>query len=353
MYSKIYVALSVLLLWSCSRQQQNDLPISTGKLGSLVVVSDAETHKVMNNSIEDLFLSPVPHLPNGEPYFEIVKPEPYDFSRFFFNHKSVLVLVNESNLESMQELLKPFTEKTIEKLMNDTTPVLMNKRDLFAKHQHIVYLFGKDKKDLNTKFLKVKKEILSALMDFEIQDQHDKMYEDTSNITKYQKQIMLAHGMTVQVPGIFQLKRIKEDVFWFQFDATEGETPKNIGLLIHSYPYKDTSDFSYSSIISERDSVCKYLIAGELPGTYMGTTESEYYPPRFKTIENIKGRYAVKIRGWWTIKGLSQAGPFIRYVIHMPEKNRLFVFEGFVYKPNLNTKERDLRFIESIAKSIK
>lgn len=59
-----------------------------------------------------------------------------------------------------------------------------------------------------------------------------------------------------------------------------------------------------------------------------------------------------KVRGWWNMEGLIMGGPFIRYVIPIPGTKQIFAFEGFVYKPNLNTKEKDLRLIESIALSI-
>lgn len=347
------VFIASLFFVACQSDVKNELPDSVGKLGSLVVVSDIETHQALNEDIENVFLQPVAYLPAGEPMFELAKPDPHDFQRFFFNHKSVFVMITASNLDAMQELLQPFTKTTIDKLINDTSAVLMSKTNLFAKHQHVVYLFGKNHQDLRNKFLKAQTQILETLLELEIKDQHDKMFKDSLTLSHYEKMMKDSLGLTIKVPEYFTMKRIQNNVYWFQMDATEGETPKNIGLLVHSYPYQDTSDFSYASIISKRDSVCKYLIAGELPGTYMGTTESKYYPPRFKNIIEHKGRYCSKIRGWWTIKGLSQAGPFIRYVIHMPERNSLFVFEGFVYKPNLNTKERDLRLIEAIAQSIR
>jgi hypothetical protein len=349
----IFTIIAFLFLVSCKPDAKDKLPNSVGKLGSLVVVTDIETHKALNEDIENVFLQPLAYLPAGEPVFELAKPDPYDFQRFFFNYKSVFVLVTESNLDVMGDLLQPFTEATINKLINDTSAVLMSKSNLYANYQHVIYLFGKNHQDLRNKFLKAQTQILETLLELEIKDQHDKMYKDSLTLSHYEKMMKDSLGLTIKVPEFFTMKRIQNNVFWFQMDATEGETPKNIGLIVHAYPYQDTTDFNYTSIISKRDSVCKYLIAGELPGTYMGTTESKYYPPRFRNIMEHQGRYTSKIRGWWTIKGLSQAGPFIRYVIHMPERNSLFVFEGFVYKPNLNTKERDLRLIEAIAQSIR
>lgn len=354
----LYFACIALFLASCGEREQQELPVSTGKLGSLIIVSDQETHQQLNETIESVFLRPIPYLPAGEPVFEYLKPNPYDFKKFFFNHRLILVIVNESNMGDFADILLPISEKTMKKNINDTSLVLMSKKDLFAKYQHVVYLFAKNNNDLKNKLINGQNTILKTLMQLELDDQQQKTVDlDKGSNRIYEKNIKDSLGLSIKIPDMFTLKAQKNNVFWFQFDALErvkdeGERQKNIGLILHTYNYTDTSDFLYPNIIAKRDTVTKYLIPGELPGTYMGTTESKWYPPRFRDIIEINGHYCSKIRGWWTVKGLSQAGPFIRYVIKVPEKNKLFVFEGFVYKPNLNTKERDLRLIESIAQTI-
>lgn len=350
-----YLLLSVasICLYSCSDVNKVTLPTATGKLGSLVIVADADVHNATKSIVDSIFLKPVPHLPAGEPYFELLKPDIQDFNRFYYNQKTILVLVDESNLGTMEDLLTPFSSATIEANIASPNPQLMSKRNKYANYQHIVYLFGKNGADLQQKLRKCQKQLLSSLMSYEIIDQNEKLFMDTSSNDKYFKEMQTELGMAVQVPSMFTLKYHKNKTYWFEYDAIESDVPKTIALIVHAYPYKDSTDFTYSSIRTTRDTVFKYLIKGEIPGTYMGTTESEFYPPVFREIITLNGNYCSRIRGWWTIRGMSQAGPFVRYIVHNPKNNMLFAFEGFVYKPNLNTKERDLRLIESIALSIK
>lgn len=349
----LFVLVFLLFLTSCGDATRTNLPVATGKLGSLVVTADNSVHKALKGIIDSAFLSPVPHLPGGEPFFELLKPDFYDFDRFYYNQKSVLVLVDEASVDGLEELLQPFTMKTIRKNIASSEPVLMSKRNLFAKHQHIVYLFGKDANDLRNKLRKCRTDLVASLMDYELLDQKEKLFRDTSSNDRFFSMIQDELGLGVQIPSMFRLKHHANKTYWFQYDAIENEVPKTIALVVHAYPYRDTGDFSYASIRSVRDTVFRYLIKGEIPGTYMGTTESEFYPPIFRKVQELNGKYCVKIRGWWTIRGMSMAGPFIRYVVHIPETNMLFAFEGFVYKPNMNTKERDLRLIESIALTIR
>jgi len=162
------------------------------------------------------------------------------------------------------------------------------------------------------------------------------------------------YGVGVNIPGTFKLKRQADNFYLFQMeDNSEANLPKTFGIIVHTYPYKDTTDFNYINVRTVRDSICKHSIPGEIAGTYMSTSESDFYPTRIKEMVNLNGYKASKISAWWTVKGVSVSGPFLRYTIHIPGKNIIFAFEGFVNKANLNVKDKDIRLIEAIAQSIK
>ena len=223
---------------------------------------------------------------------------------------------------------------------------------MFAKYQHLVFLFGKNEDDLKRKLQLCEERLNMALLDFEIKDQHDKLFGAPNENDHYYNEIKKELGLGVKIPSQFVLKEHKDGFWWFEYNSMEGETPKTIALLAHQYTYSDTTDFSYTAIRTVRDSVLKYHIKGEIKGTYMGTSESDAYPPRFRDAFKVNDMMGTKVRGWWNMEGLIMGGPFIRYVIPIPNTKKVMAFEGFVYKPNLNTKEKDLRLIESIALSI-
>lgn len=343
--------LTILVLTSCSNRDKNLEP-SVGKLGSLVIVATKDVHAAMNSNLDSVFLKEVLHLPGGEPFFELLKPDPDEFLKFFSNQKSVLVLVTQKSKKQMSDILEGFSDREIDDYIKDPNPVIKDKQDVYAKYQHILYLFGKNEDDLKRKLLLSEDRLNNALLDFEIKDQHDKLFKDPNENDHYFKEIKDELKLGVKIPSQFVLKEHKDGFWWFEYNSTEGETPKTIALLAHQYTYKDTTDFSYTAIRTVRDSVLKYHVKGEIKGTYMGTSESDAYPPRFRDPIKINDMMGIKVRGWWNMEGLIMGGPFIRYVIPIPGTKQIFAFEGFVYKPNLNTKEKDLRLIESIALSI-
>lgn len=353
MFKRLYLftlLLSAVVFYSC--KQSGPLPEAVGKTGSLVIVAEDEVHQKLRTTYQAVFLSEDSTLSTGKPFFNLMTPSPADFEKLYFNQRTVLVLVSEKSIKSMNELLDPFAREDLNKLMNDENPVIRTADDVYAKYQHIVYLFGKDAEDIRNKLLLCSEELTKKLIDMELKGQSENLFKDTSANDKYFREMQAAYGIGVKIPAGFKFRKKVNDAWLFQLDETENGIPKSIGLIVQAYPYKEPKDLSYPSIRTVRDTTCKYLVLGEISGTYMGTTESKAYPEPIQ--ENISiGKYkGTKIRSWWTIRGISMSGPYLRYVIHVPEKNLLFAFEGFVYKPDVNTNERDLRLIESIALSI-
>ncbi len=350
-YNFLFIAI-VALMASCTKSSSN-LPLANGKLGSLVLVSEPKIQSDLKALLDSSFLLPSDNATGSEPFLEILHSGLVDFESQYALQKTIFVLVDKASVSEMDALLEPFSDETIQNLIDNPEPKIMSARNLFAQYQHIVYLFGKDANDLKNKLRKCKDQLNSSLMSYELSDQKEKLYKDTSANDQYYKMIKDELGLGVEIPAMFTLKYHSNKTYWFEYTTTEDNSPKTLNLVMHTYPYQDKVELSYESIRSARDTVFKYLIKGELPGTYMGTTESSYYPK--VNAENIvlNGNYCTKVKGWWTVRGLSQAGPYVRYVIVAPDKKNLIAFEGFVYKPNLNFKERDLRLIEAIALSIK
>lgn len=342
------VGLSLLGFAAC---KPKELPDAQGNLGSIVLLASAETQSQINALADSCLLKPESEFSQA-PFFEVIRCNPENFESQYSLQKSVLVLVEPAILDAIKPLLKPFQSEDIEALMQAPVAKVMSARNVFARYQHLVYLFGKDANDLKQKLRSSRSQISELLMSYELSDQHARLFKDSVNST-FAQQIKDELGMAVQIPAQFKLKYHANKTFWFESETQNSKGAKVMALVVHSYPYRHKMDLSYESIRSVRDTVFKYLIKGDLPGTYMGTTESSYYPAPTEKNLNINGQYAKKINGWWTVRGLSQAGPYVRYVVVSKDKKSLFVFEGFVYTPEINFKESDIRLLESIALSIK
>lgn len=347
-----FLFLSLVFL-SCSKSNK-DLPESVGKLGTLVVASDTGTHNYLNFLLDKVFIEDDDAYTGGSPFTELLKPSPNEFYEFFSNQKSVMVLVTASNKNELKELLEPFSDEEIEKAIQSSSAEYKEASDLFARYQHIVYVFAQDKKLLSNKLLALEKKLRKLLVDHEIQDQFAKIYDQQDTTQDYEKDMKRELGMSFSVPEGFKLVEHKNGFWWFELNDNVNNTPRKIGLIAHTYPYKDSLyDYTYSSICANRDSTIKYHIKGEIKGTYMGTSESDAYPARRLDMVSLNQRPFAKVRAWWNVDGIMMSGPFLRYITRVPGTQKIFAFEGFIYKPTLDVKEKDLRIVESVALSIK
>lgn len=351
-YCLLFLLSSATLFYSCKNSGKTELPIATGKLGSLVVVTGKDLQKQLQPALDSIFLKPADYLGGAEPFFELLRPDPGEFKQFFFNQSTIFVPVSFDQIEEMDELLEPFSKDEMEKLANDSKAILVDKQDVFAKYQHLTYLFGKDAADLQKKIYQAVPQLTLMLMNHEVSDEAGRLFNDSSSNDHYFKEMKQEFGLGVKVPAMFTLKQHVNGVYWFQADTRENNEDKQIGLIVHAYPYKDSGDLTYESIRSQRDSVCKYLVKGEIPGTYMGTTESGQYPKAMVESGTINGYPCIAVKGWWTIRGVSIAGPYIRYVVEVPSRKMLFAFEGFINRPGINVRERDVRLVQAIAQTI-
>ncbi|MCC6818515.1 MAG: DUF4837 family protein [Bacteroidia bacterium] len=337
---------------SCSIKDKN-LPKSVGKLGTLTIVVGSDAPSSLGNDLDALFLKEDESFTGGSAFSELLKPNPNEFMQFFSNQKSILVLVTKSNLKEMHELLEPFKSDEIESFMASKQVNVIDKTDLFAQYQHIIYVFADDYNSLKNKLIEGELSLKKALVGFEIEDQFEKIYSDSNVNNDFSVSMKKELGLGFKVPKNFSLVEHKDGFWWFELNEGSGPDQSKIGLIAHVYNLRDSVvDFSYNSICAVRDSTLKYHIKGEIKGTFMGTSESNRYPARHKDHILLNGLPCVKVRAWWNIDGMMMSGPFIRYVIRIPGTNQLFAFEGFIYKPNLVINEKDLRLIESIALSI-
>lgn len=351
----LFIVILLIAGSSACKKSSSELPDSVGKIGSLVLVGSTEVVKAADAQLNEIFLKDDESITGGSAFSELLKPTPDEFFQFFSNQKSILVLVTKSSLKELGDLTDPFSDEEIDSLMTEKKARLVFKSDLYAKYQHIVYVFANDEKALIEKLKAASEQLKSSLVQFEVKDQSLKFFTDTALANaSFSDEMKRELGMSVQIPNGFKLVEHRHGFWWFEKTEGTGASEKRIGLVAHAYIFNGVQpDLTYNAVISARDTVLKYHVKGEIKGTYMSTSESNAYPARRREEINLNGLEGVKINGWWNIDGIMMSGPFLRYVLKVPDSNRVFAFEGFIYKPNLVIKEKDLRLVESIALSIK
>jgi len=314
----VYFLFATILLASCSESKSKG-PNSTGRGSEIIVVCSKPAWKgAIGDTIRALLMQDMQGLPEAEPEYTLINVSEKDFSTFLQTHRNVLVVdIKAGNKKSKVETL----------------------RNVWAHPQRVI----KVKAGSDTAFFNLFAKHREAIKELFNQNERARFRALNSLSRNYVAEKILAEdfGIKMVISKDFYLAKKMSDFVWLRSEATT----MSLGLMIYTYPYKDTAQMNPAAILATRDKYTKLYVPGPLEGSYM-TTEQEFYMPVSRKIL-FKNRFAIETRGLWKTFGDFMGGPFVSYAIVDAPRQRTIVFDGYVYYPN-KSKRNYVRQLESI-----
>ena len=314
----VYFLFATLFLVSCSDNKSKG-PNSTGRGSEIIVVCSKQTWSgPVGDTICGALSKYMQGLPEAEPEYTLINIPGKDFSKFLQSHRNVLIIdikaeIKKSRVETIRnEWAHP--QRVIKVLAGSDTAFF----NLFAKNSEAI-------KELFNQNERARFSAQSAL----------------SRNFAVEELIFNQFGIKMIIPKDFYQAKKMSDFVWLRSEATT----MSLGLMIYTYPYKDTAQMSPAAVLTARDRYTRLYVPGPLEGSYM-TTERDVYPPISSKIL-FKNRYALETRGLWKTAGDFMGGPFVNYTIVDTARQRIIVFDGYVYYPN-KSKRNYVRQLESI-----
>ena len=128
-----------------SSNSENLLPPSSGKPGDIFLVMDsAKWAGELGAEIKKTFQAEVKGLPRKEPLFKLIYINPLKLNSVLRNAKNMIFVTSlESSSTATSALKRYFTEESIEQINQDSTLFYKINKNVFAKGQEVIYLFGK------------------------------------------------------------------------------------------------------------------------------------------------------------------------------------------------------------------
>lgn len=313
-----FVFLLAILLTSCTESKSSG-PNSTGRGSEIVVVGNKGVWDgSVGDSIRKALMSNMSGLPAAEPEFTLIFIPQQSFSKYLQTHRNILFIdINPRNLKSKVETLKnvwSHPQRVIKVLAGSDTAF----HSLFSKHSESI-------KELFNQNERARYKAQNAL----------------SRNTAVEKMLSEEFGINMVISKDFYQAKKMKDFIWLRSETTAN----SIGLMIYTVPYKDTSQLSQQSILATRDRYTKLYVPGPVTGSFM-TLEKEFYAPITRKLI-FKQLFALETRGLWKTFGDFMGGPFINYTIIDAPRQRIVVFDGYVYFPN-KSKRNYIRQLEAI-----
>lgn len=280
-----------------------------GKPGELMLVMEKEYFESpMALELYDLLEEDAPALPQSEPSLRISRVPTPSFQGSLQLVRNVLLLDVDPQRYSKVSLKYSY--------------------DDWAKGQVVARMTSPSPDSIRT-YLKTQGEGLMNLF-----VRHELfLYGEVIGKTYSQKATDLTDSLfahRINVPEDIRSQRIGKDFLWMSNSSMRSRHD----LLVYTYPYHSPKDISLDALVAKRDSVLKANISGEFEGSYPCTEQN--YGLLYRRVQLPDEEMArAELRGLWKMEGgAMMGGPFVCHAVVDKKAGKVYVFEGFVYRPN-------------------
>ena len=302
----------LIIILSCSDNQQNLLPASSGNINNISVVTNDELWEgAVGEVIRESFGRPIYGLPQIEPAFSLSHIPSKVFSGFATKSRTILK-VDISENEGV-----------------------FNFKNTYASPQRIIQITANSADKIIEIINENLNSIYSTMYFNEIQEKQRRI---SKNLNKT-KAVINNTGVSLKFPSAYRVAKADTNFVWIRRDIETG----SVNLFIHRQ-----TNLTEQSIIEKRDSISKIYIPGPVENTYMST--DLIYTPNTQEI-NVGGKQVFETRGLWEIESQFMAGPFLNFQIKLGDDDYIML-DGFVYSPG-STKREYIFELEAIMRSLK
>jgi hypothetical protein len=346
-----YLLLLIALTFGCSesareKNRRDMLPTARGEADEIILVVDstqwADTLG-LGAELRKTFLAPMLGLPQDESLFNVSKVNPRRLNSVLKSAKNmVFVMTLDSRTSDSRVLQQFFTDQSLNQIKRDSSIFMRTQRDLFAKGQTVMFLFGASEEKLAKKINYNRSEIREFFEASARETIKGQLFKSPQK--QLAARIKENHNVSLTIPFGWEKARDLKNFVWLR--KMDAETEQSV--FIYYEPYTDQGIFN--EIGEFRDKVTKRnLYDGENPDVYIKRQE---IIPVFTERVNFNGHFAVEGRGLWKISDNSRGGPFVSYTIVDEEEGMVYYIEGYVDSPG--TRKKNLvRELEAILSTFK
>jgi len=323
---------------SGGKKSTNLLPKASGRAGEMIVVMDSiQWNGELGDAIKEIFREEVKGLPREESMFKINRVDPQKFNNVLKTVKNLLFVVTlDSNTPDSKVVQNYFTKASIKKIKENDDLFVYTNKDVYARGQEVMYLFGQSEEALIKKLKTNSSRLQKYFNDAENKRLRSGLFnaKEKEGITNI---LIEDHDCYMRIPFGYKLVINQPGFLWAR--QINDESDKNI--FVAYKPYTSEKSFTNEAIINFRDSLARRQLFEDPadPATHLLTeTEVPFIPVTSNQID-FKGNYAMKTRGLWRTNNLSMGGPFLSYTIYDESTGRLYYIEGFLYSPGKSQRE--------------
>lgn len=351
-----FVSLTIfLLISSCTSKpgsiDRDLLPVSMGAPGEMIICMDSIQWKSpLGEKIREVFHAEVQGINRDEYLFTIRYIKPSKLSTTLRQIANLMYVTTfDVQTKDARIIQGYFTPESKEKIHSNKDFFLSTSKDVYARDQSIMYLFGQTEKDL----IRNIDNNSSRLIEYFNTSERKRIQSSLLKTREkgIEQEIQDKFGLSARIPAGFQVAMNEDQFMWIR--RMDNDIDKTIFITWTNY--HDFEQFEQFRIIDFRDRTCyKYLYGDKEndPDSYVVTETDIPFKPVISKQINLNGNYTVETRGLWRTNNKTMGGPFIGLTLVDESTNRLYYIEGLVYSPGKPQREI-MREMEAILYTFK
>lgn len=284
----------------------------------MVVCSKNSWNGPVGDTIRAVLTRRMEETHDADPHFTLINFPQKDFSYSQQTHHNILIVENKPDAKNSK----------VETLIN-----------VWAHPQRVIKIHASSDNALIHEFGKNKE----AIFELFNQNERTRYRERNALVRDNEIEKMLTDKLGIKMVVSKDFKKVEEltDFVLLRSDTNE----MCLGLMIYTFPYKDTTQITLEYILSSRNSYSKKYCPCRKEGSVMTTDQGEYGPISQKIL--FKEMFARETRGTWRTQDNSAEGSFVNYAVVDAPRQRIVVFDGYTYSTNKKESNK-IRQLESI-----
>ena len=356
--------MAVSLLVSCGKESADAIgeksaqtssvklskEIAKGPLSKIYIIADEQLwNQEMQDSVIYYFQSAFPLLPAPEPLYDLMRYSTQEIlakkERRHLRTYLLLADLNDPDSKATKMALRDIGEARVKDLEKAGNYKLIIGKDKWAEGQTIVYAMGYGKKNIFENIRKNFNTIDKAIRKGEFPKRQKSIYlaGTNSDVVAELKKTM---NLSIRIPSDYFLAMNdkEESVAWIRRESSKA----SFNIMIKDMGSFKEQEFSKEGMKKIRNELGLY-VSSDKEDSYMIINDIDL--PTLMSSTSFNNNFALEAKGIWELENDFMGGPYVSYIVHNPNSDRVLFIDGFVHAPGENKRGLMLQ-LEHIIKSL-
>ena len=326
----LFITALLFSLFSCKNSQRPAI----GNGDDIIVIADSSLYYELEAEMLHVF-EKIIYTPQPENLFNLQR-ENFGKIRKLQNRKNIIILGALDSDDNTSKYIKASLDSSVTELVKNSKESFINKPNLWAKDQLVMFLVSNSVDELKKNILKENEELLYSFRKASNQRLFSKLYKPSLELKKTKADILNKYGWTLYVQPAVEYAT-SDSVNNFVWLRSGRNTPIERWMFIHWIENANAKYLKYDSLINIRNRVTqKYFMTSD-DSVYVDIAYGMSKP--MVSQANFNGRYALMSQGFWKFSDQSGGGPYISYSFLDEKSGRFYMIDASIFAPKYYKKK--------------